>query len=363
MLSVPLDSKRSRCSRSICAKASKASLRINLTQWGVLWAVEARLEWFWSAQKGFIYPSLSFDKVVRRTSPGFKLLWELQTGQKTDWQLARKELLELFQSGLASPHDLDPEGYTWLEKILWQCWDLEKRDIQINLLRMLVELGTQINTLRLMYRAMSWFEYGPRLGLLRELIRLGFDASNVESPVASKWPAPSYFRLGAKTCAPDPFFVECIAEVLKVCPGFAGMNALQEAILIGSTDEVRQQLVKYSVNEQDNLLCQSALHLAVQRPQHLDLLLEVGVNLNAKDRYGYTPLFYACALDYGELAVKLIAAGASFSLRNTVQGMCCLGIALINRHWDTIVTILSYLHSHPKWQLEFEPYATYVLSL
>lgn len=103
------------CNKSSCRNAKNASIWISLTQIGIRAAVCINLDVMFNFQGSYISPSLSFQRVVRRTAPGFKLLWELQTGRRTDWGRAKRDLLELFETGKASPRDIDPDGNTWLE--------------------------------------------------------------------------------------------------------------------------------------------------------------------------------------------------------------------------------------------------------
>lgn len=69
----------------------------------------------WNSQHSYISPPLGFQRVVKFTSPGFEVLWELQSHRRGDWLAAGDDLLTLFNSGEASPRDIDPEGKTWLE--------------------------------------------------------------------------------------------------------------------------------------------------------------------------------------------------------------------------------------------------------
>jgi hypothetical protein len=103
------------CNKSSCRNAKSVSIWINLTQIGIQRAICVSFDVMFNSHKSYIAPSLSFQRVVRRTSPGFKLLWELETGQRTDWNRAKQDLLELFETGKASPRDIDPDGRTWLE--------------------------------------------------------------------------------------------------------------------------------------------------------------------------------------------------------------------------------------------------------
>jgi ankyrin repeat protein len=91
------------------------------------------------------------------------------------------------------------------------------------------------------------------------------------------------------------------------------------AILIESTEEVERRLRKCSVSDQDKLLDQSALNVAVSRPQHLQLLLDSGADFNAIDKHGITPLVYAGALGKTEVAIKFLEAEANFWLVDSLH--------------------------------------------
>jgi hypothetical protein len=98
------------------------------------------------------------------------------------------------------------------------------------------------------------------------------------------------------------------------------MSPFLQAIFIESTEEVERRLRKCSVSDQDNLLGQSALHVAVSRPQHLQLLLDSGADVNAIDKHGITPLKYSGALGKTEVAIKLLGAGANLWLVYSLHG-------------------------------------------
>jgi hypothetical protein len=103
------------CSKASCQNSKNASVWISFTQIGIRLAISLSLDVMLSSQESYIRPSLSFQRVVRRTSPGFKILYELQYGVRTDWSKAKQHLLELFETGRASPRDIDPNGRMWLE--------------------------------------------------------------------------------------------------------------------------------------------------------------------------------------------------------------------------------------------------------
>jgi ankyrin repeat protein len=125
------------------------------------------------------------------------------------------------------------------------------------------------------------------------------------------------------------------------------MNPLLEAVLIGSNDEVKRLLGKFPIDDQDNLLSQSALHLTVSHPHHIRLLLESGADVNAKDRHGITPLMYASAIGNTEVAIRLLNAGANPLLIDTLRKRNFLMYARARGHWDTIMAILDYLRRYP----------------
>ncbi|KAH8753749.1 ankyrin repeat-containing domain protein [Hyaloscypha sp. PMI_1271] len=342
-----LPKSKNRNSALVLLNAKNASLWVSLTQVGVPLAVRVSLDFVLSSQQSHITPSLGFQRVVRRTSPGFKLLWELEGGHRNDWGRARQDLLELFESGEASPRDVDPDGNTWLEKVLSGPWWVSRRDIQFSLFYMLVELGTQINTQRLLYQSIKWIGEGPHMILLESLIQSGFDVSEIEAPSFALWPQPCSPNWIALDITPDPFFVDWISMNLKICPGFAGMNPLLEAILIESSDEVKRLITKIPINDQDNLLGQSALHLAVFRPQHLEILLDAGADANARDRHGITPLMYAAAMGNSPVAIRLLCSGADPSLEDDLLKGNFLVYARERSQWTTIVDVLGQLHDTP----------------
>jgi ankyrin repeat protein len=124
------------------------------------------------------------------------------------------------------------------------------------------------------------------------------------------------------------------------------MSLFLEAILIESTEEVERRLRKCSVSDQDNLLGQSALHLAVSRPQHLQLLLDSGADVNAIDKHEITPLMYAGALGKTKVAIKLLEAGANLWLVDSLHKRHFLFYATARVHWDTIMDILNWTLNH-----------------
>lgn len=147
---------------------------------------------------------------------------------------------------------------------------------------------------------------------------------------------------------------------MKVCPGkssrialnsasnkyigFAGINPLLEAILIESNDEVKRLLSKIPLTDNNNLLGQSALHLAVFRPQHLKVILESHADVNARDRHSMTPLMYAMATGNSPAAIHLLEADANpFLIDDFRQN--AFSYTQSQGNWNTIMDIVSHFYN------------------
>ena len=61
--------------RSSCVISKSTSIWISLSQLGVPWAIYINMDFMWSSQQFYMSPLLRVQRVVKRTSPGFKLLW------------------------------------------------------------------------------------------------------------------------------------------------------------------------------------------------------------------------------------------------------------------------------------------------
>lgn len=105
----------SACNRKSCRnRVVRASYRISLSRFNILWAIQLSLGLAWGESGCSISPVLRTDRIVKYTSPGFTLLWQSETGQ-IKWPEAGKKLQRLFAENEASPFDVDPKGGTWLE--------------------------------------------------------------------------------------------------------------------------------------------------------------------------------------------------------------------------------------------------------
>jgi hypothetical protein len=72
------------------------------------------LDLSWGNSGLSISPSLHFQQLVKNTSPGFQLVFKCHR-YRADVQTSCDKLVKLFQTGVASPLDIFPNGSTWLE--------------------------------------------------------------------------------------------------------------------------------------------------------------------------------------------------------------------------------------------------------
>jgi ankyrin repeat protein len=135
--------------------------------------------------------------------------------------------------------------------------------------------------------------------------------------------------------------------------GFVGLTPLQEAVLIGCSDDVNNELSKYPAQVDENLLHQSALHLTVWRPHHLKLLLNGKLNVDSRDWNGRTPLMYAATAGMTEVAISLVEAGADLWAQDDLYGSYdFIHYAVRSTHWDLVIEVLDFVRGSPMFSSE-----------
>lgn len=95
-------------------KQRRLSYFIGLARFGFLWAFQADLDLSWGNSGLSISPSLHVQQLVKNTSPGFQLVFKCYY-YGADVQTSCHKLVKFFQTGVASPLDIFPNGSTWLE--------------------------------------------------------------------------------------------------------------------------------------------------------------------------------------------------------------------------------------------------------
>ncbi|EER39267.1 conserved hypothetical protein [Histoplasma capsulatum H143] len=98
-------------------KIRQYSAIINLSRFCLPWAVSMSLDLSWGPQRYTLCPSLRFQGLVKRTSPGFTVFWKCDN-HYMELSKGVELLKRLFQEGRASPYDADPDGKSWAEVLL-----------------------------------------------------------------------------------------------------------------------------------------------------------------------------------------------------------------------------------------------------
>jgi len=150
------------CNKSTCSNYKRASIWISLNRFGIPYSILAGVDIMWSSQRSYISPSLEVKRVVSWNAPAFALLREIPW-RRIEFTDARSKLVELFESGEASPVDITPRGKTLIEvggfKLqIFMCFIqlIHKQTLlilpwkngstQLKLLEFLVSTGSQLNT-------------------------------------------------------------------------------------------------------------------------------------------------------------------------------------------------------------------------
>lgn len=128
-----------------------------------------------------------------------------------------------------------------------------------------------------------------------------------------------------------------------------------DRVLNGSRDEVIECLQDKRALLGNNVLGQSAIHLAIATPTILSLLLEAGANVDVQDRCKRNPLEYAAIYGYTESVMLLLKAGAYPLCHDEKysQHIVFLNHAQKWGHWDLITRAFSFFTASPYYSDEF----------
>jgi ankyrin repeat protein len=100
----------------------------------------------------------------------------------------------------------------------------------------------------------------------------------------------------------------------------ADPSALSEAITFGNAEVVRALIAAGAPADVTDRTGVTLLHWATitDRPAVIPLLAAAGLDIDAQDDYGYTPLMYAASIDFGDtvLLQALLDAGADRSVED-----------------------------------------------
>lgn len=212
---------------------------------------------------------------------------------------------------------------------------------------MLVSRGSWLKqrASRLLIDCSHWIGEGWHLHLLTTILNHGFAPVALDPPVTDRWPQPCNLDWMCESITPDPFFLDYFALLVSHEPQFAGVTDIQALILAGNTllcldPEIAHQRERLLLV---NFLGQSSLHLAVGSIQIVTMLINLGHDLDMTDNWGITPLMYAAAMGFEEVAVHLLLRGANPWLQDARFNRTFLDYAIIRGHWDLIHKTLSAL--------------------
>jgi len=118
-------------------------------------------------------------------------------------------------------------------------------------------------------------------------------------------------------------------------PNPSGDSPISEAITFGHAAVVRALIQAGAKTDLVERTGVNLLHWAAitNRAEVVPELAKAGVDINAIDEHGFTPLMYAATIDFGETSTldALLASGADRTIRNR-QGRTPLAHALYLRH-------------------------------
>ncbi|KAH7323085.1 hypothetical protein B0I35DRAFT_192968 [Stachybotrys elegans] len=289
----------------------RISFRVAMSQLGLPWAVTAGFTMQSEARGLSLYPSLNAQRVVKYTSPGFKLLHELK------WHIIEIDefvvrFRELWRNNPGMKYHVNPAGQGYIEYLL-KCdgatpsWCKLGDELKFaQLLDVLVREFDMTEALEnakcsIMYCSISFGTKNSRetkRAVLDKMIELGYCPGD---PNPRDWP------LGETTLL--------TASPLTVLdPYFGGTSAFQYDI-INRPDKALKTLRRSSDFDQStNFLGQTPLHIAVAEQESLVLpLLKAGHPVDARSFHGLTPLDYAAMTGNIEVAQHLIRHGASLT--------------------------------------------------
>ncbi|KAI0839534.1 hypothetical protein F5Y06DRAFT_265649 [Hypoxylon sp. FL0890] len=345
----PLSMILQNCDNAKCtSRRHRISLRLAFTQMGLPWAITLGLDMAVEAGKYSIGPTLETERIVRYTSPGFKLLWELKA-----YHISRVDAIqgfrELWRKDPNMVYHVNPAGRGYIEELVstptfgpalgdyLDLLDLFTREFNMRL---------GLDSLKLLYKSVSWIGEAPHLYLLGALLESGLDPMDLPSPHWKQWPKPCSPDWAAPEETPDPFFLEYISKLVNRAPEFGASSALHTAILAGDRSKM-ESLMKSPKNiEGDvNFLGQSALHIAILNDWAVEPLLNAGHDPNVRDFHGITPLMYAAGMGKVHLVKLLITYNANILLRDDTWDRTFLHYAMARRHWNTVTEAITHIEA------------------
>lgn len=94
---------------------------------------------------------------------------------------------------------------------------------------------------------------------------------------------------------------------------------------------------------------EASLHLAIKE-SHEDIaimLIELGANLNIKDKHQQSPLMLACETGLNKVAIKIASLDPSLIEENNILGENSIKIALRNKYEDLSIQLIKSMSDRP----------------
>lgn len=103
------------CDTKSC-NATKYGLafRFALSQLGIRWSVDVKLQILTASGKLSLRPGLEVERIVPYTSPGFEILWNCKNGIIT-FEKARDGLVDLYRTDPTFKTHINPGGKSYIE--------------------------------------------------------------------------------------------------------------------------------------------------------------------------------------------------------------------------------------------------------
>ncbi|CEL11003.1 hypothetical protein ASPCAL14110 [Aspergillus calidoustus] len=333
------------CDNTRCTgRRYRWNLRLSLTRYGFPIAVIAGLEFVSAAGTYALRPALTAQGVVRYTSPGFQTPWLFERGL-ISLQEAKQRFLELRKADPSMRYHMNPAGCGYVQELMLSYANLTQQESYTAILTSLVaDLHMPVDNLGhdfLMRYAISRPVH-KNCSALDIILKYGFDPGASDYPILEEWQRAAEFRQRdlLRYCE-DPFFIQFLAKLSAVDPGFGGLTPLHEAVIKSSITNVASlgSLAQTHRNE-INCLGQTPLHLAVSNAKITRVLIQSRHDLDAVDAFGRTPLMYAAALGYSETVQLLICGKANMFIKDKEPQLNFIGHASYGGNWDLIMDAL-----------------------
>ncbi|KAK8094824.1 hypothetical protein PG997_001509 [Apiospora hydei] len=289
------------------------SFRVALSQLGFPWAVTAAIGIQSEATGYSIGLSLRPQHIVRYTSPGFEILYNVSERFITlDEGISR--FTEMYRKDPSFIHHIDPSGKGYLEKLISDIY---------------CDMDAFVSLLRLFIATFKMTQ--------------GLDNIKLN--------------------------LEFLQKLILLDPDFGNTSSIQHDIIHSPEKALMTLRRNYeNLDAASNFLGQTPLHLAIVRndSELTRALLDAGRPLNVLDCCGNSPLVYTAVLGHSGCAKSFLSGGAdlAYTLSST-DGPAFIRFALFHIQRDYIFEVLGHIQTlfpDDKWPSLCSSIAKHILS-